>query len=292
MIEQDFITVDRAYSLVREELKSYFDTGSVDDSLFDIWSSQAMRKFQGSYMPVKQVYIPIENYIADLPEDFQKVKEAWACGIYHTSIIDNPTATYYQKDCRVTPIDDKCHECFCPEDPQPCTCENIDPMYRVTHKITGSTLLEYWTSHLLLPEGRETLQRCGQNCPNTNLKTAQNRFSISGCRIQTSYREGGIHMLYYSTNLNEEGTLLIPDVMEVEDFLIKYLKFKVLEQVSNQTTDETFNQIERKLYKAEQDKTEAFISAETSLKKKTNYDIANLIVKRKNRLNRYRRSLY
>ena len=285
----NFVGVDRAYAIVKEEMKSYFYTNIVDDSLFDSWTKFALSLFQGSTYPVKSVFLPIENYEVGLPKDFHKVKELWACGIGYRTTVQNPTSTYYQKDCRITPIDDKCHECFSPCDGD-MECTQLDPKYRVTHKITGHTVYEYWFSHLLKPADRATYDYCGRLSPNIGIKS-KDEFVIDGRRLITTFQEGGAHLIFHADNIDEDGNYLIVDEPRVEDYLIKHLKFKTLEMVSNSTTDETFNQIERKLMKAESDKNIAFIAAETELKKRTKYDVAKLIKKRRGRFSEYRNSL-
>ena len=39
-----FISPEPLYATVKEELKSYFDTGAVDDLMFGTWTDKALRK--------------------------------------------------------------------------------------------------------------------------------------------------------------------------------------------------------------------------------------------------------
>lgn len=278
----NFIPVTRAYAIVKEELKSYFYTNAVDDSLFDSWTRFAMSRFQVSTLPIKSTFLHVENYMVDLPEDFHKAKEVWLCGISYRAEVPDGSYTYYQKDCRVTSIDDRCHECF-EED----VCTHTDPKYRVTHKITGSTLYEYRTSTLLRPGDHVTKDYCG----NYAKGPGRGKFFIEGKKFILESVQGDIHLVYYTENVDEDGTYLIVDDPKVEMYLIKYLKARVLEMVSNSTTDETFNQIERKLMFARQEEATALLDAETSLKKNSKYDVADLISRRRRRFSNYRRSL-
>lgn len=287
---QDFIKADAIWAQVKEELKSYFNSGSVDDVLFPVWTNQAMSKFQKSSLPIKEVYIPLKNFVGELPCDFNSVKAVWACGVSHVKYVPNPTSTYYQTDCRITQIDDKCHACF-EQDVECCDeCSDNFPRnrqkYMVTHKVTGVDMLQYRTTHLLRPATYHTVSHCGKSCDNIGVQS-QDEFDIRDGKIVTNMRDGNIHLVYYSEN----DETLIPDVFEVKDYLIKYLKVRLFEQLLNQTTDESFNQIQYKMQMYEQQKNEAFVIAETQLKKWTVYDVANQAIKQKNRLNKFRRTL-
>lgn len=283
----NFIGTEAAFAQVKEELSSYFDSGALDDALFPRWAEQAIRKFKKSGNPIKQVFLPLCNYTADLPSDFNSVREVWACGVLYNQAIPNPTSYYYQRDCRITVLDDSCGECW--EDDQQ-TCTPLDKRFAVTHKITGVTLAQCYYKTLLRPGNRNAYDKCGAHCPNIGCDS-QLTFDIRDCKIITDFRDGGIHLEYYSDNTSEDGELLIPDLVEVEDYLMKYLKYKCFEQLSNIVTDETFNQIASKLQKAEIDKNQAFVTAETELKKITKYQVQDLIDQRKNRFNFYRRSI-
>lgn len=283
----NFTSAEEVYAIVKEELNSYFSSGVVTDIMFPKWTELAMARFNKSSMPIKVAYLPLDNYTAELPSDFDSVKSLWVCGLLYSDTLVNPSSYYYQKDCRITQIDDKCNECFDP-------CDNDlpkkDERYRVTHKITGVTHFDYYRSHLLRPGNNSAIRSCHTNCPNLKANSTDT-FDIQGCKLQTSFREGSLHLEYYSSNLSEDGTIMIPDNTFMIDYLIKYLKFKVFEMISNTVSDESYNQSIQKMQMAENSMNIAREIVKTELKKLDKYQISDLIKQRKNRFSNYRRSI-
>lgn len=57
----NFTTPEIVYSTVKEELKSYFDTGAIDDLLFPTYADKCLRKLgRSSYVISEQIlYIRI-----------------------------------------------------------------------------------------------------------------------------------------------------------------------------------------------------------------------------------------
>lgn len=283
----NFVSAEGIYAEVKEKLKSYFDSGSIDDVMFPKYTQRAMAKFRMSSKPIKETFIPLHNFTGDLPSDFHKVRELWACTVEFTDPIKDPSAYYYQTDCRITPIFDKCNECFDEEDYQPCS---IPAKYRVTHKVQGYTIFEYKFSHYLRPGNYNAKSHCGAQCPNIGCDSPDT-FDIDGCKISTSFREGSLHLIYYSDNSDEDGNILIPDNAYVQQYLIDTLVFRCFEALDNQVTDESSNLIYRKKSEARQDMDSSYISASLELKKQSIYKVKDNITKSKQRFNGYKRSL-
>lgn len=284
---QNFISPEGIYAEVREELKSYFNATAVDDAMFDKWTSRAMAKFRMSSKPIKEVFLPLDNFMSVLPDDFYSVRELWACEVHFSDPVRNPSSFYYRTDCRITPIFDKCNECFDGQDYQP--CETPDK-YKVTRKQTGHTIFEYRLNHLLRPGNVNARKFCNHDSPNISCRQ-EHEFDVDGCNILTTIREGGLHLIYYSTGEDEDGNILIPNNAYVQDFLMKNLKHKLFEQLSNQVTDETYNQIMNKLQMAKYERDSAYVSAEAELKRQGIWKIHDNIKKSKHRFDYYKRSL-
>ena len=77
-----------------------------------------------------------------------------------------------------------------------------------------------------------------------------------------------MHLVFYSTDYDKIGNQLVPDNYRVREYIESYIKFKVFETLTNQTNDETFNQLQTKLAYHKQVMDEAWILAETELKNK------------------------
>lgn len=287
----EFISAEEIYAIVKEELNSYFAANVVNDLMFPKWTQDCVAKLKKSSLPLKSAVISLDNFIGELPSDFDSIKEVWACGLIGTDYTINPSSRYYQVDCRITDIEDKCNECF---DQNRCECHqgypDKDERYRVTHKVTGVTEFDYYLTTLLRPGNKNAMNFCHGDSP--NLRTnCLDTFDIQDCKISTSFRGGVLHIKYYSTNIDDSGELLVPNDPFTKEYLIKYLKYKVFEMLSNTVSDESFNMVMQKLQMARQEYYQAKIIAETELKKWDKQKVGQAITQRRNRFNNFRRSL-
>lgn len=258
--KQKFTSPQSIYSEVKEELKSYFTSGVIDDMMFPKWTEHCMKRFRKSAYKIEECVVEVKDFKAELPCGFHGVREAWMCTVVHARPIESATAEYYQKDCRVDiPQLGKCDTCF--ETESECSTN-----YLVTHKITNTVLYSFKRTFLLRPGNISTLKHCGEGCPNVSSQDA-NTFDIHDGNIVTNFREGKIHLIYYADPSEDEQ--MIPDDFWVQDYLRKNLIYMCFRQICNTITDETYNQVEKKKESAKQEQAEAFIIAETELKKQT-----------------------
>src|SRR5690606_18217498 len=105
-----FISPEPVYSEVKEMLSSYFNSGAVDDVLFPKWTEYCLKRIGKTQFPINEAVLKIDGYEACVPEDFNSVRELWACSVYSSDPVRSPTSTYYQQDCRIDPVVDSCHE--------------------------------------------------------------------------------------------------------------------------------------------------------------------------------------
>jgi len=94
-------------------------------------------------------------------------------------------------------------------------------------------------------------------------------------------------LVFYATDYDGVGNQMIPDNYRVKEYIEAFLKFKMFETLTNQVNDETFNQLNQKMvfYKALSD--EAYILAETEIKKQDAYAKVRAIKRQKNSFNMY-----
>lgn len=263
-----FVSTEQLYAKIREELSSYFDAGAVNDLMFPIWTNYALKRLRKSALPIKETTIQICNYKGKLPSDFDSVREAWLCSAIYTEAYQSPTYKYYQTDYRITPIDTSCGSCDCQQDTCICSpCENPNK-FLVTHKVTNTVLFSYGFTELLRPANDGTLSRCNTACANRGVKTTET-FDVDGCDFITSVEEGVVHLIYYADGIDEEGNQLIPDDIYIQEYIEKYIKYKLYEKLLNSTTDESFNQMSFKYQLADKLQKEAYVLADIELKKDT-----------------------
>lgn len=274
--QYDFVSPHKLYARVQEEMRSYFATGAVDSLMFPLWTEDCIKKFRKTFLPIKHVALCIENNRAELPADFKSPREVWTT----RSIESNPFTTggsyYYQKDYTLVVED-------APVGVAPC----VDT-YRIMHKIRGEQTYSYNLSALLKPAHIEK-QYCENGCIVNGVDSGpSNVYDIEdGCLI-TRFKEGIVHMIYYSDGLDDDGYQLIPDDFWMQDYIRKYLIYKLYLQIFNQTTDESFNQVKVKLEMSDHAQSVAFIVAQTESKKQTVDKKIRAINKIRNRFNVYK----
>jgi hypothetical protein len=112
-------------------------------------------------------------------------------------------------------------------------------------------------------------------------------FDIRDNKFVTNFRNGVVHLVFYSTDYDGMGNQLIPDNFRIREYIEAYLKFKMFETLVNQINDETFNQLQQKMMYYKQNYEEAFIMADIEIKKQTPWEKQRRIKNDLNRFNMY-----
>ena len=92
----NFVSPAPIYAIVKEELKSYFDTGAIDDLMFPIYLDKCIRKLEKSLYVISEYTLYIEDFQAKLPDNFHAVREAWMCSQEQNIVFQNGSSTYLQ----------------------------------------------------------------------------------------------------------------------------------------------------------------------------------------------------
>lgn len=305
----NFISPESTFAIVKEELKSYMDTGAVDDLLFPIYVNKCLRKLQNSSYPIVEENLIIENFEARLPDNFYAIREAWMCADIYGRIYTTPNSTYIQNVTILSNLEfDKCKpdpllsiiqnpsklDCVDDCNDDPCSIQNAGHVI----KINETQLNTFKKVYILKPGNISAKNNCSLDYSNALNTFGQNNFipfsstidsfDIRGNKFVTNFRNGIVHLLYYSLEYDNCENQLVPDNYRILEYIEKFLKFKVFETLTNQVNDETFNQLQQKMIKAEQDYNEAFIIASTEVKKQTVYKKQQTIQQQKQRFNNYR----
>lgn len=261
--EYKFVSPEPIYALVKEELKSYFDTGSIDDALFPTYTDKCLKKLKKGVLPIEQTLLAIENNQARLPDDFDSVREAWACDHRDFSFQD-ASATYQAithgtTSTRIDSPDLTCSLCT------GCTFPDvIQAMYKTTRQIVYQTR----RTHLLRPGNLSVRQHLGPHCANIGASSSD-QFDIRDNKFTVTFSQGVVHLVYYAKEYCESGYQLVPDEVRIQEYIESYIKYKMFEQLCNQVTDETYKQIEAKRDKYDAEQAEKFVLAEIEMKKQT-----------------------
>lgn len=286
----NFVSPEPIYATVKEELKSYFDTGAVDDLLFPTYLDKALQKLGRTTYVISETILYIDNFEARLPDNFFAVREAWMCTTVNGLPYQEASSFYAQAastaTIQITPVvtNETCTNPTCTT--PSCNGECMPTYIQAVYKTNNSTVQQFKREYLLQPGNISVRGHCDLQCANLGASSIDS-FDIRDNKFVTNFRYGTVHLIFYATEYDNIGNQMIPDNIRVREYVEAYLKYKVFEMLSNQLTDETFNQIEAKLnrYKGLYD--EALIMAMIEVKKQTPWEKQRRIKNDLNRFNMY-----
>lgn len=281
-----FVSPEPVFARVREELKGYFDTGAVDDLLFSLWTEDCLKKLGRSSWKIVDALMFIDNFQAKLPPDFVSVRECWLTACSYLGPWKMPGAFYQQ----ITTVLNKPYDACNPVvNCDPCNPDIISVVTKTNTEQSQCITLKY----LLKPGNISVKDDCDAGCLNLNYSSCgPDSFDIRDGKLVTNFREGDVFLIYYSSQTDESGYQLVPDNYRVQEFIRAFLKAKTFEMLTNQITDETFNQIQNKWLSYKQMADEAFIMAEIEVKKETIYKRAYKIRREQTRFAPYERMMH
>jgi hypothetical protein len=304
--QYDFVSPEPVYSTVKEELKSYFDTGAVDDLLFPTYLDKCLKKLGRTTYVIAEQPLDIYDFEARLPDNFYAVREAWMCTSVYGNSYQEASSFYSQAftstTIQVSPITTQDGSCTNPE------CANVGcdgicmpELIQTVYKTNNSAVNLYTKEYLLQPGNISARANCDLSYTTawdngtavahrqqfTPGSSGYSSFDIRDNKFVTNFRNGIVHLVFYATEYDEIGNQMIPDNYRIREYVEAFIKYKVFEMLSNQLTDETFQQIQQKLSYYKQLSEEAFIMADIEIKKQTAWDKQRRIKNDLNRFNMY-----
>jgi hypothetical protein len=302
----NFVSPEPVYSTVKEELKSYFDTGAVDDLLFPTYLDKALKKLGRTTFVISEEILYIEDFEARLPDNFYAVREAWMCTAVNGFPYQDANSFYSQAanatTIQVSPLTiggTPCNNPGCQNSACDGTC--MPNLVQAVYKTNNSTARQFTHEYLLRPGNISARQNCGVDYTNnwefyaqappihqfTPGSASYDSFDIRDNKFVTNFRNGIVHLLFYATEYDDIGNQMIPDNYRIREFVEAFIKYKVFETLSNQINDETFNQIQQKMLYYKQLCDEAFIMADIEIKKQDAWTKQRRIKNDLNRFNMY-----
>lgn len=300
-----FVSPDPVYSTVKEELKSYFDTGAVDDLLFPTYLDKCLRKLGRATYVITQEILYIEDFQARLPDNFYAVREAWLCTEIPSNYPYQTANSFYsqaasQTTIQVSPVVSNgvpCTNAQCTTGCPTCMPDIIQAVYKTNQQVARSFRKEY----LLKPGNISTQKQCSVEYTDawefTNTPVPSNSFTpgsasydsfdIRDNKFVTNFRNGVVHLVFYALEYDTMGNQMIPDNYRIREYVEAFIKYKVFEMLTNQTNDETFQQLQQKLVYYKQLSEEAFIMADIEIKKQDPWTKQRRIKNDLNRFNMY-----
>ena len=305
----NFVSPEPIYSLVKEELKSYFDTGAIDDLLFPTYLDKCLRKLGRATYVITEEILYVEDFQARLPDNFYAVREAWMLAEIPQYPYQTANSFYSQaaseSTIQVSPLvinGTECNGTNCQDPNSPSFDHCMPTIVEAVYKTNNQVARSYTRQMLLMPGNISAKQHCSleynnllytSGYPNPAVPTtstvpgssALDTFDIRDNKFVTNFRNGTVQLLFYATEYDCQNNQLVPDNFRIREYVEAFIKYKVFEMLSNQLTDETFDQLQKKLAYYKQLSEEAFIMADIEIKKQDAYAKQRRI---KNDLNRFK----
>lgn len=270
-----FISPVPLYALIKEELKSYFEAGSVDDTLFSLWTEKVLDKLGKGTIPINTTFLDIKEGEAPLPEGFEAVREVWVLK-EHQQMFTDPSSTYsYVLDTSIR-IDTPGVDCDICD-----TCKN-PPLIQAIYKHTNRVFRQFFCEHKLSRATILPKRDCKESGWNHQV------YDIHGNKLVTHLGSAPLTLLYYGEKRDEQGYKYIPDDTRIKEAIEYFIKYKLYEMLFNQSTDESFQQCKYKMEAAHLASDEKYTIAETWMKKETTEQKQIAIHRTKSRFNKYK----
>jgi hypothetical protein len=267
-----FTSPEGIFSTVKEELKSYFDSGAIDDLLFPVYVNKCLERLGKSSFTIQEELLHIDDFQARLPDNFYSVREAWLCVSVDGRPYRTPNSFYSQAasqdTIQVSPVvsgGESCTNLDC-VNPSCNGTECMPQLIQAVYKTNNEMRVSYKKQYLLKPGNISTKENCSLECANYG-SDAPDSFDIRDNKFTVNFRQGVVYLIFYSHDYDNLGNQLIPNNYRIMEYIELFIKYKMFETLSNQVHDETLNQILQKMgyYKALAD--EAYILAESEIKK-------------------------
>lgn len=248
----EWISPEPIIAEIKEELRSYFETGAVDDGLFPSYIDHCLRKIGDTMLETIEEIVPLKNKSAILPPGIVRLNDVFFVGNPNAPVKIPGGSTTYQTTIETVTIDNSNE--LNPENP------NVYKEVRIIEKETNNLLYSFDSILRLRP----STIRAKNLCENDTFKMFYDIpyiYDVIGRILSCNFTEGSLLIRYKSYRKDDEGYPLVPDHVSMQDLLQYYLRYKLFEQLWNSVTDESYNQMQNKMQYYEQKYNEALIIA-------------------------------
>lgn len=217
-IQFQYIDASQVINELKNELGSYFNQGSLDESYLYPRIKWCLGKMGLKIYPSKSDILVIDNYCVRLPRDFYKLQTALGCFKVTSSVIDTTQSKY--EEVRIEELPNcACNYTFCQDE---CGAFQIQQKF--------DTFTNVYTTTQILSVSEDARPYCTNECFSW-AKQGQDQITIKNGKIHTSFQTGQVYIEYLSNLETEEGDLMIPDSETIKDWIKNELRvvcFRIL----------------------------------------------------------------
>lgn len=290
LFKYNFVSPEPLYAVVKEEMKSYFDSGYVDDLMFPYYTAQSLDKLGKSSYSVIPYLFDVEENKSTLPDNFYAIREAWMCTpVYAGSLRSG--AFYSQANSmetiQVSPVISYGQPCGS-SDCVNASCNGAEcmPLFiQAVYKTTHVKDYYYNKVYRLKPGNIYSVDpQCNLPC---FWEGGKGVYEIRDNKLLTDFKEGKVYAYIYVKDYDAYGNRLVPDNYSIHEYIKNYIKYKILEAVMNMVTDESFKITVEKLSYYRTLYEESYANALRELRSETIYDKSRAIMRNRKRFLKY-----
>jgi hypothetical protein len=252
----DWISTESIVAQLKEELRSYFETGVIDDGMFPMYVDHCLKKVGMTMLESVDEIIPLRNKKAILPEGVVFLNDVLYAGDEQNikGNIPGGTNMYNQTTTEVVL--------------QPDGTINVpgNPEVGSTVQIVERTTNRLLNTYDIVTRLRPASLQAKNMCEDSRFKKFYDYpyyYDVSGRILSTNHPDGELLIRYKRYRTDDEGYPMVPDNVTMQDLVQYYLRYKIFEQLWNSVTDETYNQMQNKMQYYEQKYNDALIMART-----------------------------
>lgn len=223
-------TEKQIFAEVKNALKSYDESGLIDEITLRMWLRSEIKSFGTNVMVLTDDIIEVKNGKAKLPDDFWALKEAWKYKPSHFRLNSGSLEDLEKFDYWRTRV---IQHGFVNDNDG--TCNNECTIKEEVH-FKGNYANVYYGSPTLLRlttgfNKKATTKDC-INLPGYVKRQDKNEINILGNTLQTEFRSGFIYIVYRAIP-TEDGEIIIPETQHdaLYKYLLSFLKLKAMEEL-------------------------------------------------------------
>ena len=268
----NYISADSVVAEVKQELKTYFEAGAISEILIPTYIDQALKKLRVLALKPEEAVLHFTNYKSELPCDFVLLDRAmmydhevqWSAGV-------NSLQGYWYKS-----ID--CVDCS--------SCNTKEEIYEtITVPGTGFKLIMKQPKWIRVYHASK--QYCTEGCENLSVSSSNVLQIYNNSKVSSTFEDGCVYIKYFSRPVDDDGIPLIPEILEVEEYIKSYLKFKFFETLWHSIMDESVNQIVSKFQYYKNDQYSKLQAALGYLMTQSKQQMADNVARTKNRFTKF-----
>jgi hypothetical protein len=254
-----FKSAEFLYSKIKREFKSFSSSNMIDDADFPAYTAEVLKRLGVGAFKEEAVILNITNQRAKLPEDFKQIYAAYLCDScdidYGGKHLQNKFILENNITCEVLGRKSNCEvNCECPD--------KLIERITVKQYVNDDCAIYNYKKPRLLKLSPNVKPHCSEDCLNL-MVSCPDEITINNGYILTNFKEGAIFLQYYAFPTADDGTPMIPDIIEIEKAIEWYIKYQMI--LNWWITDDLKDSV-NKWQKAEQEFDKAFAEAKYIIK--------------------------